>query len=398
MHKICVVTATRAEYGLLSPVINELRKYEDDNLRVELVVTGTHLSQQYGMTVREIEQSGQRIDKTLEIPVESATAGDISGNQAFTLVKFTELFAVEHYEAVILLGDRYEMLMIAIAAGNTHTPIFHLCGGDTTEGAMDEWIRHAITKISYLHFVTNKESQGRVIQLGENPARVFNVGSTSIDNIFTLANMGKMEALESVGLGDCDYALCTYHPVTMESEDVDEKIEDFLTAIQAFPEMQFIVTKSNADQGGARINTMLEAAELSNMHVFASLGVRRYLSLMKYAKFVLGNSSSGIIETPALHVPTVNIGNRQRGRLQSASVINCGTNRDDIVQAMHVAMSKEHQTICQQVTSAYGDGHSAERIAQKTLEVINGQIDLKKKFYDLPGVQNLEQAGSIYNS
>ena len=390
MHKICVVTATRAEYGLLSPVINELRKYEDDNLIVELVVTGTHLSQQYGMTVQEIEQSGQRIDKKIEIPVKSVTVRDISGNQAETLVKFTELFVAEHYDAVILLGDRYEMLMVAVAAGNTHTPIFHLCGGDTTEGAMDEWIRHAITKISYLHFVTNKESQRRVIQLGEHPARVFNVGSTSIDNIFTLANMGKKEALESVGVRECDYALCTYHPVTMETDDVDGQIEEFLAAIKAFPNIQFIVTKSNADQGGARINALLDAADLPNMHVYTSLGVRRYLSLMKYAKFVLGNSSSGIIETPALHVPTVNIGDRQRGRLQSPSIINCGTNRDEIVQAMQAAVSKEHQTICQQVTSPYGDGHAAERIAQKTLEVINGQIDLKKKFYDLPEVQNLE--------
>ncbi len=398
MRKICVITGTRAEYGLLSPVIRELRKFENNQLKIELIVTGTHLSQQYGMTVQEIEKSGQRIDKRIEIPVESASATDISCNQADTLVKFTKLFSSEQYNAVLLLGDRYEMLMVAIAAGNTHTPIFHLCGGDTTEGAMDEWIRHAITKISYLHFVTNKESQGRVIQLGENPARVFNVGSTSIDNIFTLANMSKIEALESVGLSDCDYALCTYHPVTMESDEVDKQIDEFLAAIQAFPEMQFIVTKSNADQGGARINAMLDEADLPNMHVFTSLGGRRYLSLMKYAKFVLGNSSSGIIETPALRVPTVNIGDRQRGRLQSPSIINCGTNRTEIVQAMQLVMSKGHQEICRQVTSPYGDGHAAERIAKKTVEAINGQIDLKKKFYDLPEVQNFEQATGVYNS
>ena len=398
MRKICVITGTRAEYGLLSPVIRELRKFENNQLKIELIVTGTHLSQQYGMTVQEIEKSGQRIDKRIEIPVESASATDISCNQADTLVKFTKLFSSEQYNAVLLLGDRYEMLMVAIAAGNTHTPIFHLCGGDTTEGAMDEWIRHAITKISYLHFVTNKESQGRVIQLGENPARVFNVGSTSIDNIFTLANMSKIEALESVELNDCDYALCTYHPVTMESDEVDKQIEEFLAAIQALPEMQFIVTKSNADQGGARINAILDEADLPNMHVFTSLGVRRYLSLMKYAKFVLGNSSSGIIETPALHVPTVNIGDRQRGRLQSSSIINCGTSKDEIVEAMQLALSKEHQAICRKVTSPYGDGHTAERIAKKTVEAINGQIDLKKKFYDLPEVQNFEQATGVYNS
>ncbi len=381
-----MVTATRAEYGLLSPVVNELRKYEKDDFKVELIVTGTHLYPQYGLTVQEIEKAGQRIDKRIETSVESATSLDISCNQADTLVKFTKLFAAEHYSGVILLGDRYEMLMVAVAAGNTRTPVFHINGGDTTEGAIDEWIRHAITKISYLHFVTNADSRRRVIQLGENPERVFNFGSTSIDNISALADMNKDGALKSVGMGACDYALCTYHPVTMEDADVDKQIEDFLSAMAEFPKIQFIVTKSNADQGGARINELLDAVNLSNVHVFTSLGVRRYLSLMKYAKFVLGNSSSGIIETPAFKVPTVNIGDRQRGRFQSASIVNCGSAKDEIVRAMQVAISSEHQKKCQQVVSPYGDGHAAERIAQKIVEIINGTIDLKKKFYDLPEV------------
>lgn len=390
MRKICVVTATRAEFGLLSPVVRELRKYENDFLKVELIVTGTHLKRQYGMTVREIERSALRIDKCIEIPVESFNALDISNNQADTLTKFTKLFMAERYNGVILLGDRYEMLAVAIAAGNTNTPVFHINGGDTTEGAIDEWIRHAITKISYLHFVTNKESQGRVIQLGESPERVFNYGSTSIDNISVMADMNKDKALKSVGLNMCDYALCTYHPVTMEAGGVDKQVEDFLAALQAFPQMQFIVTKSNADQGGARINDLLDQANLPNMHVFTSLGVRRYLSLMKYAKLVLGNSSSGIIEAPAFQVPTVNIGNRQRGRLQSESIINCGSTTEEIVQAMMEAMSKEHQKVCQQVVSPYGDGHAAEKIAQKIVSVIGKPIDLKKKFYDLPEGRNIE--------
>ena len=386
MKKIAVVTATRAEYGLLFPVVNELRKYENDVFKVELIVTGTHLSLQYGMTVQEIEKNGQRIDKQIEISVESITALDISCNQADTLIKFTKLFAAECYDSVILLGDRYEMLMVAVAAGNTRTPVFHINGGDTTEGAIDEWIRHAITKISYLHFVTNADSRRRVIQLGENPERVFNFGSTSIDNISTLADMSKEEALNSIGMEDCDYALCTYHPVTMEDVDIDKQIEDFLSAMSEFPEIQFIVTKSNADQGGARINELLDAVKLPNVHVFASLGVRRYLSLMKYAKFVLGNSSSGIIETPAFKVATVNIGARQRGRLQSASIVNCGSSKDEITQAIQMAMSDNHQKKCQEVISPYGDGHAAEKIAQKVVEIINGSIDLKKKFYDLPEV------------
>lgn len=383
MKKIAVVTATRAEYGLLSPVIRELRIRENEDLKVDLIVTGTHLSDKYGMTINEIEE---RIDHKIPISVKSDTEVNISENQAEALVKFTGLFLREKYNAVLLLGDRYETLAIAVAAGNTRTPVFHLCGGDTTEGALDEWIRHSITKISYLHFVTNEESRKRVIQLGEDSARVFNYGSTSIDNILTAADMSKAEALESVGLNNSKYILCTYHPVTMEGGNVDTQISGFLDAIGAFQGIEFIVTKSNADQGGARINELLDTAEkeMENLHVFASLGVRRYLSLMKYSELVLGNSSSGIIEAPALRVPTVNIGDRQKGRLQSESIINCGADVSSIVKTMRKALSDEHKAVCKSVVNPYGDGHAAEHIVQKIVSTLmSGKIDLKKKFYDL---------------
>ena len=366
---------------MLSPVIKELRKCECGKLKVDLIVTGTHLSEKYGRTIEEISD---RVDHQIPISVASGSEADISSNQAETLVKFTALFLTEKYDAVMLLGDRYESLAIAIAAGNTRTPVFHLCGGDTTEGALDEWIRHSITKISYLHFVTNEESRHRVIQLGEEPSRVFNYGSTSIDNILSVADMSKKEALKSIGLLDCRYALCTYHPVTMEADSVDELIDEFLKAVRAFPDLQFIVTKSNADQGGARINELLEAAgqAIGNLHVYTSLGIRRYLSLMRYAEFVLGNSSSGIIETPAFHVPTVNIGDRQRGRLQSESIINCGTTTEEIMAAINQAMNEDHIKLCEKVVSPYGDGRAAYRIAEKTIEtVMEGKIDLKKRFY-----------------
>lgn len=383
MRKIALVTATRAEYGLLSPVIKALREKESENLNIDLIVTGTHLSPKYGMTVNEIDD---RINHKIEIPVKSDSVLDISRNQAETLIKFTELFKTEMYDAVILLGDRYETLAIAIAAGNTKTPIFHLCGGDTTEGAIDEWIRHSITKMSYLHFVTNEESRKRVIQLGEDPKRVFNFGSTSVDNILRIANMTKVEALNSVGLKDCRYALCTYHPVTMENASVDDQIREFFRAVEAFNDIEFIVTKSNADQGGARINELLDEAadRISNLHVFMSLGVRRYLSLMKYANLVLGNSSSGIIETPAFRVPTVNIGDRQKGRLHSDNIINCGTSYAQIIEAINSALSEEHILKCQSVISPYGDGNASEHIADKVVQVVmEGRIDLKKKFFDL---------------
>ncbi len=387
MKKIAVITATRAEYGLLSPVIKELRLYESEELKIELIVTGTHLSEKYGMTIKEIDD---RTDHLILISVKSNSETDISVNQAETLIKFTDLFMKEHYNAVILLGDRYETLAIAIAAGNTRTPIFHLCGGDTTEGALDEWIRHSITKISYLHFVTNEESRKRVIQLGEDPKRVFNFGSTSVDNIIRVADMSKIEVLSSIGLEDCKYALCTYHPVTMESGDVNKQISEFLKAIKTFPEIEFIVTKSNADQGGAKINELLDVAEntLLNLHVFTSLGVRRYLSLMKYAEFVLGNSSSGIIETPVFHIPTVNIGDRQKGRLQSESIINCEADKDSIQCAIKTAISAEHKMICHTIISPYGSGNAAKNIAAEAIRVVmDERINLKKKFYDIKRIK-----------
>lgn len=383
MKKITVVTATRAEYGLLSPVIKELRRQECDALKVDLIVTGTHLSEEYGMTVNEIDD---RIDHKIPVSVKSASELDISANQGEVLVKFTKLFIEEKYNAVILLGDRYETLAVAIAAGNTGIPIFHLCGGDTTEGAMDEWIRHSITKISYLHFVTNEKSRKRVIQLGEHPARVFNYGSTSIDNIYRIADMSREEALKSVGLKMCKYAVCTYHPVSMGNDNVDSQVTELLKVIKVFHNLQFIVTKSNADKGGAHINELLDEAEgeFENLHVFTSLGVRRYLSLMRYAEFVLGNSSSGIIETPAFHVPTINIGDRQRGRLQSESIVNCNTDKESIINAIHKALSDEHKAVCRMVVSPYGTGNAAKQIAARAIKtVMEENIDLKKKFYDL---------------
>ena len=384
MKRIAIVTSTRAEYGLLSPVIKELRKKESNIFIADLIVSGTHLSEEYGMTINEIDD---RIDFKINIPLKTSSEIDISMNQADFLIQFTRLFCEKKYNAVVILGDRYEMLAVAIAAGNTKTPIFHLCGGDTTEGALDEWIRHSITKMSYLHFVTNEESRKRVIQLGENPDRVFNYGSTSIDNILRVADMNKKEALESVGIDENEkYAICTYHPVTMMCADVDGLINSFLEAIKVFSMLQFIITKSNSDQGGARINELLDKAneEIENVHVYPSLGIRRYLSLMKSAEFVLGNSSSGIVEAPAFGVPTVNIGNRQRGRLQSESIINCAESKEDIVLAIKKALSEEHRLICSKVVSPYGDGRAAEKIADKIFEVVvNEDIDLMKKFYDM---------------
>jgi GDP/UDP-N,N'-diacetylbacillosamine 2-epimerase (hydrolysing) len=386
MKNLALVTSTRAEYGLLQPVIQRLRKYEDGKaFKLTLIVTGTHLSEKHGMTINEIRDSGVRIDEIVEIGLECGTPVDIARNQADVLVKFTELFAREKYTAVMLLGDRYEIQMVAVSATNVELPIIHLCGGDTTEGAVDEAVRHSITKMSWLHLVTNEGSRKRVIQLGEEPERVFNVGSTGVDNILHMELMEKTEALASVGLDDCRYAVGTYHPVTLEQQDIEKDVMALVEAIAAFPELQFIITKANVDRGGDLINSILEreAAKTPNMHVFASLGVKRYLSLMKFSEFVIGNSSSGMGEAPSFHVPTVNIGDRQKGRLQAESTINCGTGADDIKKAVEKALSPEFKEKASKVKNPYGDGNASERIAEIVMKKLDEPINLKKKFYDL---------------
>ena len=384
--RIAVITATRAEYGSLCPLIRELRGYESSSFVVDLIVTGTHLSEKFGHTVDEIKKDGLRIDYEISIPVESRSELDISTNQAATLIEFTKHFLKIKYDAVIILGDRYEILSVAIAAGNTKTPVFHIAGGDTTEGALDEWIRHSVSKISYLHFTTNDESRRRVLQLGENPEHVYNTGSLSIDNILSLEKMSKEEALSSIGLDNCRYVICTYHPVTTQKEDVRNQMNAFLEVIKSHSELEFIVTKANSDCGGEIINQMLEEAEASigNLHVFASLGNKRYLSLMANAEFVLGNSSSGIISAPALGVPTVNIGDRQKGRLRALSIIDCKEDVDSIMLAIDKAQSEEFKASLSLGRCPYGDGHAAEKIAKIVVDtVLNTDIDLKKKFFML---------------
>lgn len=385
MKKVAIVTATRAEYGLLHPVIVELRKYENEDFKVELIVTGTHLSDLYGYTKNDIVNDGIRIDKCIEIPVLSDSELSICNNQSITLAAFAKCFEQESYCGIVLLGDRYETLMIAIAAANMRIPIFHLYGGDTTEGAIDEYIRHSITKMSYLHFAATEVSRKRIIQLGESPERVFNFGATGTDNILNMELMSKEEALNSIDLPACKFALCTYHPVTMLTENIEANLLELLDALSSFPNEIFIVTKANADVGGALINSVLdrEAAKRDNIRVYSSLGIKRYLSLMKYADAVIGNSSSGIYEAPVFKIPTVNIGDRQRGRLQADSVINCGTNTNEIIEAIKQAFLPETMMECKKIKNPYGDGKAAINISKKIYNAINSDINLMKEFYDL---------------
>lgn len=381
MKNLAVVTSTRAEYGLLYPVIRQFRAAEGEDFKCSLIVTGTHLSDRYGHTVDEIIKDEIRIDEKLECGVGSSCETDIADNISDTVEKFTRCFSENRYDAVMVLGDRYEILAVAVSAMICRIPVFHIGGGDITEGAIDDVIRHSVTKMSYLHFPTNEISRKRIIQLGEDPERVFNVGSTSIDNILNEKLMSKTDALGSVGLKDCDYILCTFHPETIDNSG-QEEIKTLIRVLSGSG-IETIITKANSDLGGDPINASLDEADRSydNIHVYASLGRIRYLSLMKYAGCVVGNSSSGIIETPAMKIPTVNIGDRQKGRLRADSVFDCTADEEAIKKTIQYALSSEGQSVAKKCSNPYGDGKAAERIAEISMEYLYKQMDLKKHFH-----------------
>ena len=386
---IAVVTSTRAEYGLLRPVIRALSAR--DGLRVSVLVTGSHLEDAFGGTVKEIEEDGVAI--AARIPIvdgEDSTAG-MSRTMAAALTGFGAHFAAHRYDLLVVLGDRYEMLAVCAADTNARIPIAHLHGGETTEGAVDEAMRHSITKMSYLHFVSNADHRRRVIQLGEAPDRVFDVGAVGVENALQEPLMTREELTAQVGLPmDKPYAVVTFHPVTLDDGGVEDDFEELTAALDAFPDMAVLFTKSGADVGGRRLNALVDdyAAARDRVTAVDSLGMRRYLSAVKHAAVVIGNSSSGIIEVPSLGVPTVNIGDRQRGRMQADSVINCPCERSAIETAVKKAVSEELRGTLTQVVNPYGDGHTSEKIAAVIERVLTrGKIDLKKPFYDIQEVR-----------
>lgn len=383
MKNIAVVTSTRAEYGLLFPVIRKFREFENEDFKCSLLVTGTHLNKQFGHTIDEIIKDGIRIDERIKCSTGSADETEIAGNISDTINEFTKCFSEYRYDAVLVLGDRYEIMAVVISAMICRIPVFHIGGGDISEGAIDDVIRHSITKMSFLHFPSNENSRQRIIQLGEDPERVFNVGSTSIDNILNEQLLSKEDALRTVGLENCDYILCTYHPETLDGSGI-RIVKDLISVLSRLS-VDVIVTKSNSDLGGEMINGYLDEAEkkYDNIHVYASLGRQKYLSLMKYARCVAGNSSSGIIETPAMHIPTVNIGDRQRGRLRSTSVFDCGSDKTAIEDTLKYALSEDGRAVAKKCVNPYGDGHAAERIVAESMKCLEKQIDLKKHFYNL---------------
>lgn len=384
---IAIATSTRADYGILKPLIERLK--QEEAFETGLLVTGMHLCESFGMTVQEIERDGNPISVRIPILENGDSAQNVSDTMANTLRGFAEYFSVNRPDLLIVLGDRYEIMAVCIAAVNEGIPIAHLHGGETTEGAIDECVRHAITKMSYLHFTATEKYRERVIQLGETPERVFAVGALGVENICRLELMQENELRYELGLTDLPYVSVTFHPVTMEQGQAGKQLRELLAAMDEFTgkyAVQYVVTKANADAGGRGINRILEeyAATRENVHLYTSLGMYRYLSSLKYCAFVLGNSSSGIIEAPSFGVPTVNIGDRQRGRIQAESVLNCKPEKKEILSAMDRAMSIEWQEHCKKIENPYGKGDTSERIVEVLKDfLLNEKIALKKSFYDI---------------
>lgn len=385
MKKISILTATRAEYGLLRPIINKLLKVLDFD--VSVVATGAHLSSDFGLTYKEIEQDGIAIDEKIEILLSSDTASAISKSMGLALISFADYFDRFKPDMLVVLGDRYETLAVCAAAINKRIPIAHLYGGETTEGAVDESIRHAITKMSYLHFTSTEEYRSRVIQLGEHPERVFCVGAIGIENILKEKLLSKSQLEASINYKlDKPYAVVTFHPVTLEENNSREQIKALLDVCEIYKDMKFIFTQANADEGGRIINQMIDEFVEENGHTiaFTSLGMTRYLSALKYCAMVIGNSSSGLLEAPSFGIPTINIGDRQKGRLQADSVINCEPLQADIKKAIQLALSDDFRNKAKSAVNPFGDGNTSEKIIETIKDfMLNDKVNLKKKFYDL---------------
>jgi len=382
---ISILTATRAEFGLLRPIIRKLNEIEDFDVRI--VVTGAHLSPEFGLTYKDIEKDGFKIDEKLEILLSSDTPSSISKSMGLAIIAFSDYFDKLNPDLLIVLGDRYETLAVVITAMNQRIPIAHLYGGESTEGAVDESIRHAVTKLSYLHFTSTEKYRQRVIQLGEQPNRVFNVGAIGIENILRERLLTREALSKELKINLLKpYSIITFHPVTLEEESSKTQIIEILNVCKSYIDMQFIFTKANADTDGRIINYYIDkySSECSNIFSFISLGTIIYLSALKYSSMVIGNSSSGLIEAPTFGIPTVNIGDRQKGRIQADSVINCKSTYKDILEAIKLANSKPFIDKAKHATNPDGDGNTSEKIVQIVKDFLsNNKIKLKKSFYNI---------------
>ena len=382
-RKICVVTGTRAEYGLLYWLMKEIEN--DQDLELQLVVTGTHLSPAFGETVIEIENDGFTIDARINLEIGDDTPVGIARSLGLAVTGMAQAFEKLRPEIVVVLGDRYEILGATEAAMIARIPVAHIHGGEVTEGAMDDAMRHAITKMAHLHFVAAEDYRTRVIQLGEAPERVFTVGAPGLDCIEKMDLMDRAELEEELDLpADCDFFLVTYHPETLGDRPPGEGAGELLAALDKFPDTPVILTGVNSDPGHdviARLLTEYAAQHEDRVSLHQSLGQLRHLSALKFAAVVIGNSSSGIIEAPAFGVPTVNIGGRQDGRLRAPSVIDCKAQSDSISAAIRQARDPNFQDSFKNMKIPYGSGGASQKIKHH-LKKANLAMLSRKSFHD----------------
>ncbi len=388
MRKIAVVTGSRAEYGLLYLLLKEIAA--DPDLTLQLIITAMHLSPEFGLTYKLIEQDGFKIDAKVEMLLSTDTASGVAKSVGLGVLGFTDAFEALKPDLIVVLGDRFEILAAAQAALFLKIPIAHIHGGELSMGALDDSIRHAISKMSHIHFVCAEPYRNRVIQMGEQPTTVFNVGAPGIERIKKIKLLSQMD-LEKIL--DFKFSkptfLITYHPETLLLENIENNLKNLFSALDFFPNAKVIITKSNADEAGRLINKYIDDYESKNsdrVKVFLSMGDLNYLSSLNCVDVVIGNSSSGIIEAPSFKIPTVNIGNRQAGRIRTNSIIDCAPDLLSIRAAIQKALSPEFKFIVNQVISPYDQGETSKKIKD-----IIRKIDLKevirKKFYDY-NIQN----------
>ena len=384
MRKICVITGTRAEYGLLRWVMQGIQ--DDPELILQVIATGMHLSPEFGLTYQAIEQDGFHIDRKVEMLTSSDTAVGIAKSMGLGLIGFADALHEIQPDLIVVLGDRFEIFSAVSAALIARIPVAHLHGGETTEGAFDEALRHSITKMSHLHFVAAEPYRKRVIQLGEKPDSVFCVGGLGIDNIKRLQLLDRASLEDSLGfkLGTKNL-LITFHPVTLETATAANQMEELLTVLADLKDTKLIFTLPNADTDGRALIKMVEQFVMrhANARAYTSLGQLRYLSCIAQVDGVVGNSSSGLAEVPSFKKGTINIGDRQRGRLQAASIINCEPSREGIFAALKQLYSTDFQRGLNEVINPYGEGGASDQIVSTLKHCAIAGI-VKKSFHDLP--------------
>lgn len=386
MKKICVITGTRAEYGLLKPVMEKIKF--DKNLELQIIVTGMHLSPEFGMTYKEIEKDNLIINEKIEILLSSDTDIGISKSIGLAVISFSETYERLKPDMIVVLGDRYEILAATIAAYVSKIPIAHISGGDITEGAYDDAFRHSITKMSYLHFPGTENSKKRIIQLGENPKRVFNFGELGVENIKKIELLSKEELSQKLDFNfQKKYFLVVMHSTTLEKVSPEVQISNLINSLDFFRDYNIIFIKGNSDSNGRIINQIIDTYERANkdrVKSFISLSIVEYLSILKNSEILLGNSSSGIVEAPALGKLNINIGDRQKGRERANTTIDCDNSKESIIQNLNKVLNGDFNKILSQIKSPYGIGETSENIVKIIKEFLYSEkIDLKKKFYDI---------------